>query len=296
VVDQSQSRTESAAGSPAATRRNIDMTSMPGDHIPVEIEGAEPAQLSTPPSRSAVPDEAALTRAAFAERARAQGELLEARRDEVATRLYAVAAKSDFAKKEIERANEAGDFGKLAEKQQEIAALEAERHSLTLAADRLSRAQVPVGDPIEAFISGRASATQAWLRSHPDDARALALTTVGQASVDDQRRSAKINAAHNDALAEGFAADTPQYFNYVEQFLERRSRPGRSSGESEVNFVRPGDPIPAGHARLTQAEYQKATDGTLVWNYGPKKGQPLGAKEYVRRREAMRISHPTRLD
>ena len=197
---------------------------MTDETIRVEIEGQD--SPSAPSSRPPATDEAALTRRAFADRAQAQTELLEARRDEVAARLYEVAAKSDYAKHEIQQANEAGDFGKLAEKQQEIAALEAQRHSLTLAADRLSRAQVPPADPIEAFISGRASATQAWLRAHPDDARALALTTAGQASVEDTRRSAKINAAHNDAIAEGFAADTPQYFNYVEQFLERRSRPG----------------------------------------------------------------------
>ena len=264
--------------------------------IRVEIEGQETSQPATSPSRSTVTGEVELTRRAFAERARAQGELLEARRDEVATRLYAVAAKSDFAKKEIERANEAGDFGKLAEKQQEIAALEAERHSLTLAADRLSCAQVPPADPIEAFISGRASATQAWLRAHPDDARALALTTAGQASVDDQRRSAKINAAHNDAVAEGLDPDTPKYFAYVEEFLERRSRPSRSSSdEPKVNFIRPDDPTPAGHVRLSKAEYEKATDGTLVWNYGPNKGKPLGAHEYARRKIAMKNTHPERL-
>ena len=269
---------------------------MTDETIRVEIEGQDPP--STPSPRPPATDEAALTRAAFAERAQAQTDALEAKRDFVAAKLFEISAKSDLAKHEIQRANETGDWEQLAERQQEISRLEAQRHSFEIAADQLSRAQVPPADPIEAFISGRASATQAWLRAHPDDARALALTTVGSASVEDTRRSAKINAAHNDAVAEGFAPDTPQYFSYVEKFLERRSRPGRSarsSGESEVNFVRPGDPIHAGHARLTQAEYQKATDGTLVWNYGPKRGQPLGAREYVRRREAMRSTHPGRL-
>ena len=142
----------------------------------------------------------------------------------MATKLYEISAKSDLAKEQIQQANETGDFEQLAERQQEISRLEAQRHSFELAADQLSRAQVPPADPIEAFISGRASATQAWLRAHPDDARALALTTVGQASVDDQRRSAKINAAHNNAIAEGFAADTPQYFSYVER-IPRASQP-----------------------------------------------------------------------
>ena len=215
----------------------------------------------------------------------------------MAAKLYEISAKSDLAKQEIQQANESGDFEQLAEQQQEIAALEAQRHSLTLAADRLSRAQVPPADPIEAFISGRASATQAWLRAHPDDARALALTTVGQASVEDTRRSAKINAAHNDAIAEGFAADTPQYFNYVEQFLERRDRPSRrsSSSEPEVNFVRPGDPIPAGHVKLTQGEYDRSRDGSIIWNHGALKGRPIGPREYAKRKLAMKISHPERL-
>jgi hypothetical protein len=217
----------------------------------------------------------------------------------VATRLYEVAAKSDFAKQEIQRANEAGDFGTLAEKQQEIAQLEVQRHSLNVAAEQLSRAQAPPADPIEAFISGRAPATQAWLRAHPDDARALALTTDGSASVDDQRRSAKINAAHNDAIAEGFEPDTQGYFNYVEKFLERRDRPSRntrsSSGESEVNFVRPGDPIPAGHVRLTKGEYDRSRDGSIVWNHGALKGQPIGPKEYARRKVAMANTHPPRI-
>jgi hypothetical protein len=271
---------------------------MTDETIRVEIEGQEPPPPSRPSPRPPATDESELTRRAFAERAAAQAELLEARRNEVATRLYEVAAKSDFAKQEIQRANEAGDFGKLAEKQQEIAQLEAQRHSLNVAADQLARVPAPIGDPIEAFISGRASATQAWLRAHPDDARALALSAAGSASVEDTRRSAKINAAHNDAIAEGFDPDTQGYFNYVERFLERRDRPSRStrsSGESEVNFVRPGDPRPAGHVRLSKAEYEKATDGTLVWNHGPLKGKPIGAREYARRREAMRETHPPRM-
>jgi hypothetical protein len=268
------------------------------DEIRVEIEGQEPPAPTSQPKPAV--DEAALTRRAFAERAQAQAELLEARRNEVATRLYEVAAKSDFAKQEIQRANEAGDFGTLAEKQQEIAQLEAQRHSLNVAADQLSRAQVPPADPIEAFISGRASATQAWLRAHPDDARALALTTAGSASVDDQRRSAKINAAHNDAVAEGFAPDTQGYFNYVDNFLERRDRPSRStrssgSDEPEVHAPRRGQASPPKQVRLTKGEYQQAIDGTICWNSGPLKGKPIGAQEYARRKIAMANTHPPRM-
>jgi hypothetical protein len=201
--------------------------------IRVEIEGENPA-LAPSSSRLPAIDEAALTRRAFADRAQAQTELLEARRDEVATKLYEISAKSDLAKQQIQKANESGDFEQLAERQQEISRLEAQRHSFEIAADRLSRAQVPPADPVEAFISGRAAPTQAWLRAHPEDARALALSAAGSAGVDDQRRSARINAAHNDAVAEGFAPDTQGYFNYVENFLERRGR--LKPGGNEVRF------------------------------------------------------------
>jgi hypothetical protein len=139
------------------------------------------------------------------------------------------------------------------------------------------------------------SATQQWLHAHPEDARALALTTVGQASVEDTRRSARINAAHNDAVAEGFAPDTPGYFSYVENFLERRSRPARSSGESEVNLIRSSEPTPPRHVRLTKGEYERSLDGSLVFNHGPKKGQPIGPKEYARRKIAMANTHPPRM-
>ena len=116
---------------------------MTDESIRVEIEGEDPAP--TPSSRPPVTDEAALTRAAFAERAQAQTEALEAKRDFVAAKLYEIEARSHLAKEQIQKANETGDFEQLAERQQEISRLEAQRHSFELAADQLSRAQVPAG-------------------------------------------------------------------------------------------------------------------------------------------------------
>jgi hypothetical protein len=109
---------------------------MTDESIRVEIEGEEP-----PPSPSPRPpavDEAALTRRAFADRAQAQTELLEARRDFVATKLGEIEARSHLAKQQIQRANESGDWAQLAEQQQEISRLEAQRHSFEIAADQLS--------------------------------------------------------------------------------------------------------------------------------------------------------------
>ena len=31
----------------------------------------------------------------------------------------------------------------------------------------------------------------------------------------------------------------------------------------------------------------RATDGTLTWNHGPKRGQPIGIAEFARRKAAM---------
>jgi hypothetical protein len=87
----------------------------------------------------------------------------------------------------------------------------------------------------------------------------------------------------------------------VENFLERRDRPGRSarsshnSDEPGVNFIRSSEPTPPGHVRLTKGEYQQAIDGTICWNSGPLKGKPIGPKEYARRKVAMRETHPDRV-
>ena len=38
------------------------------------------------------------------------------------------------------------------------------------------------------------------------------------------------------------------------------------------------------HVKMTKREYELATDGSLTWETGPNRGQPLGVAEYLRRK------------
>jgi hypothetical protein len=110
------------------------------------------------------------------------------------------------------------------------------------------------------------------------------------------RKSAKVTAAHFDALAEGLQQDTPEYFQHVERQIGlggNSRRPGSERGA--VQRTADYDPSkPSTHVRnggkdvfLTKGERERATDGTLVWNYGPNKGKPLGIQEFARRKAEM---------
>jgi hypothetical protein len=57
--------------------------------------------------------------------------------------------------------------------------------------------------------------------------------------------------------------------------------------EQPKQFLKAGELPKAGQkdaVKLSRREYDLATDGTIVWESGPKKGQAIGAAEYIRRR------------
>ena len=39
--------------------------------------------------------------------------------------------------------------------------------------------------------------------------------------------------------------------------------------------------------KLSAGEARAATDGSIIWNAGPNKGEPIGVKEYARRKAIM---------
>jgi hypothetical protein len=236
------------------------------------------------------------------------------------------AADSDItaAKKDYVSASEAGDWTRQAEAADKMAEsrairqrllegkneLESQRTSSEERPQRSQRQDAPAApsDPVEAFISGRASETQRWLRAHPEHARALAMTIVGQASTDEKRRAAKVNAAHNDAEAEGISPDTPEYFAHVEEFLgmnKKEPEPAKTAAAPKKASV-PVAPVSSADGgavngnssvvKLSQREAVAAQDGTLIWNYPDptgqnrwKKGEPIGIQEMARRkREGMK--------
>lgn len=209
---------------------------------------------------------------------------------------------------------EAGDWNKAAEAQERLADARATLGRLTEAKADLEiqkatpqrqpqRTEAPQtqADPVEAFISGRSAPTAKWLRDHPDDARALATNS-------DPRRAAKLNAADSDAVAEGFARDTPEYFKHVETFLGIIKPNGKTNGATQTQRRAASAPVApvassAGgvsggtEVRLSKGEAASATDGTLQWNYDDpsgqkrfKKGDPIGVQEFARRKLALKES------
>ena len=254
--------------------------------------------------------------AAEAEAAGARSEVSESRLSSVDSGIAAAAAEIAAAENESIAAQEAGDWKRNTEAVKRLARAEATRMRLEEAksdlesqrqeggtGQRRQEQPSPPSDPIEAFIAGRAEATQTWLRAHPEQARALAMTMAGRATVDEQRRSAKVNAAHNNAIGDGLSPDTPEYFRAVEEFLgmnKKEPEPAKAAAapKKAAALVAPVSSADGGAVngnssvvKLSQREAASAQDGTLIWNYPDptgqnrwKKGDPIGIQEMARRK------------
>jgi hypothetical protein len=198
-----------------------------------------------------------------------------------------------------QRDMEEGNYASHAERQRNIARIEVQRSRLETERDQLARQPIPSADPVEAFIRGRDTNTQAWLRAHPDEARALATKS-------NPRRAMKLNAADADAVAEGYERGSKEYFEHVEKFAgmrQRDSEPRRRSaggdgdgggGESTITVLKRGQaPVPGTRVvKMTRGEYEAATQH-LTWGYDDPKGRfkkndPIGIREYLRRREEIK--------
>ena len=237
--------------------------------------------------------------------------------------ILAQKAEADAAEKEFLAAAEQGDFKRQAEAMRRVQRAEAQigllerdkmGEELQKTSPQQQQREAPPRqvDPVEAFMAGRDQQTAAWLRAHPDDARALALASVNQGTLEQQRRAAKINAAHNDALSEGYSAGSADYFRYVEGFLgmnkKEESTPAPKTAVMPKKPSTPVAPVAAGDGgvisgsngtgagvvKLSQREATAATDGTHVWNYDDtsgkkmfKKGDPIGVQEFARRKREM---------
>ena len=240
-------------------------------------------------------------------------EIADSRLATIEQGIAAAQTSSEAAKAEIATAQEAGDWKRVADAHEKLADARADLKMLAQGKSDLEagkaeprqeqRRQAPA-DPLEAFLQGRTAPTANWLRSHPDELRALATNS-------DSRRVAKISAAHNDALAEGYGLDSSEYFAHVERFLgmtkEEKKEEAKPAGNGVAKAARRSGPTVAPvqasgggvsgdgvEVRLSKGEAAAATDGTLVWNYNDpsgkglfKKGDPIGTTEMARRKKAM---------
>lgn len=271
--------------------------------------------------RDAADKAAALRRASAAEAAAqaAQRETATVRTEAIATEassldsaISSATSAIEAAKKEIKAAGEAGDHGaqadaydRLAAARADLAQLNASKRDVDVrkaeAARPAARTETPIeatsGDPFESYVAKFTAPTAQWMRDHKE-------------WVTDARKSLKLTAAHSDALSEGLEPDSPAYFDHVEKFIGIKKAPEletRTSGADKSVPVKPharrapvapvsgsngmnaGDNV----VRLSKAQAEAATDGTIVWNYPDptgknrwKVGDPIGHQEMARRVKA----------
>lgn len=143
-------------------------------------------------------------------------EVSDQRLNSITTALSATEGEANIAKGEYAQAMEAGDYQKAAEAQYKLsetaakamqlkagkAALEAE---IQLNKDRPPRQEEHAKiDPFEARLQGLAPKAQAWLREHPE-------------CLNDSRENSKMLASHYAALGEGISANSPEYFEFMDE-------------------------------------------------------------------------------
>lgn len=237
------------------------------------------------------------------ELAAARKEVVTSQIDTMTSALEAAEAEAKAAEAAYTAAFEAGDGAAQARANRQIAAAESKIWRFKEAQEELKdRTQTPVvrerepeqrraelADPVEKFTAQMAPRAAAWIRAHPD-------------CVTDGTKNAEMMKQHYQALADGIVEGGDEYFAKLDKWVSGGSRttPQRedNKGEAQTTQRRPSAPVaPAGNGggggagsidvQLTKGEATSATDGTLVWNYGPKKGEPIGLKEMALRKLKM---------
>ncbi len=256
--------------------------------IRIQIEDDD--EVTAPNAKESIADIERRAAEADAVTARLKHETARHRADiarmRVGTALTKAGMEANEAAAEYRSALEAGDIDTQTAAQARMAEVEARRIRLREHEAALERSPVlQHADPVEALAATRTEPTAKWLREHRD-------------WVTDPKKNAKLTSAHFDAVAEGLTPDTESYFEHVERRIGlsenakgARSEGNRSGGRPPAKYDRRD---PRTHVQgcgrdvfLTKGERERATDGTLTWNFGPKRGQPIGTQEFARRKAAM---------
>jgi hypothetical protein len=232
------------------------------------------------------------------------------------TEIAAAKSESDSLKAAYKAAMEAGNFEEVSEINIKIADARARLNEATREKNRLTQEtpvtrahegavrerepqrqevrRVPQTDDErrEAILAGCTPKTRAWLEAHIE-------------CVDNPVKAAKANLVHQEAIEQGIVPDSPEYFRYAEEQMgytkvTRAARQSDNADSPRTNGARRvvesapvdrggsgsggGDGFSGEQVSLTREEARMATDGTMLWNSGPKKGQPIGTKEFARRK------------
>lgn len=255
-----------------------ELKSLPPDGD-VETVIVEPKPVTAQPEKSAVDEAAerfaaqrkALEETANAERqARLEAERHAHDRDREATRyrteaqaselqlvtnaIDATVRERDAAKRDLQRAMEAGEWDKVTDAQDALSMANArlvqyERDKASIDPNRgkpsttgrvaEQQPQPAAVDPVERFIASATPATQSWLRQNRQyvqtDARGM------------PKLDSRVMAAHYQAEADGIQPDTPDYFAFIEGRLNPKVKPTQDDADDEpaVKQTRRQTPVAA---------------------------------------------------
>ncbi len=131
--------------------------------------------------------------------------------DQLASAITAAEQAKEVLKSQYAEALAAQDFAKVADIQSTMADNAANLAIFKDGKKKLEAAPKPTVrapvDPVEQFASQLTPQSAAWVREHPEYVR-------------DARKNQKMLAAHALAIADGIKADTPEYFESIEQILK----------------------------------------------------------------------------
>lgn len=236
----------------------------------------------------------------------ARTEVAQSTKATIESGIAAAKSEADAAQEAFEAAFESGDKKALGAAQRRLAEAAADMRMLEQAKAempaqpvRRQEQQQQPANQTEAWISQLSGPSQTWVRNHMDFAT-------------DARKNAKVVAAHHDAVGEGITPDSKEYFDHLETFLGMKQKPdqqetkpnGNGTAATQRRPSAPAAPVTAtgggvsggsaNEVKLTQGEAQRATDGTIVWNYPDptgknrwQKGDPIGIQEMAKRKQAL---------
>jgi hypothetical protein len=181
-------------------------------------------------------------------------ELTDTRLQTISNAMDATAGQIKEAQAKRRAALEAGDWDAEATASDELMALKVKQSRLnegkTAIEQQMEAAKAAPADPVDAYVSHLAPAAASWVRSHPE-------------VVTDPRKNAKLTAAHWDAVGEGLAMNSPEYFAHIEERMgygerQRQEEPRRDNPQAERRQAAPAAPpsrdVPNGNGqtRTTQ--------------------------------------------
>lgn len=228
--------------------------------------------------------EAARRRADTAEReARvATARVADSDLDSVTNAISMVEMQRDKVKRQLKDAMEAGDFDGTVKAQEDLSEAITKLNALKEGKNYIEqRKSEPVNvDPQEAYIGKFTQRSQEYLRQHRE-------------LVTNENKNKRMIAAHYEAEAEGHKPDSEAYFQFLDNKLGYADAPKKAPSRMPA-----GAPVSRGNGdiqsggngnviKLSSGEARAATDGSIVWNAGANKGEPIGVKEYARRKSLM---------